>query len=233
MNSSHFQNLAEFLNNGYQGDMKKNYDTQAVCRFLFFCLMLQMVTIQQAMAAGSLAEPMSLSSLLPLLATVYRGTPEAKNSLPVLDREIKSQLTFQDSIGLKLDEEESLLLAPSEFPAVAKVSDMADEHWPQLIAAESVGSDTSGIRSVFKWADQWRLNAFPDDPLLRFLAFIHGAAFCVQDNNGQLSYIIQRNGKLLSVSRFEAYLQFSLYSQSFLESLYPEIFGPSLPAGGG
>ncbi|WP_252176580.1 hypothetical protein [Endozoicomonas sp. 4G] len=243
--------------------MKKNYQTQAVCRFLFFCIMMQMVTIQQAMAADSLADPMSLSSLFPLLATVYRGTPEAKNSLPVLDpppqsvqipgnigdspdsfdpffsvvslqyRQIKSQLTFQDSIGLKLDEEESLVLAPSEFPAVAKVSNMADENWPQLIAAESVGSDTSGIRSVFKWADQWRLNAFPDDPLLRFLAFIHGAAFCVQDNSGQLSYIIQRNGKLLSVSRFEAYLQFSLYSQSFLESLYPEIFGPSLPAGGG
>ncbi|WP_252176581.1 hypothetical protein [Endozoicomonas sp. 4G] len=213
--------------------MKKNYYALAVCRFLFFCIMMQLATIQQAMAAGSLADPMSLSSLLPLLATVYRGTPEAKNSLPDLDREIKSQLTVQDSIGLKLDEEESLVLAPSEFPAVAKVSDMADENWPQLIAAESVGSDTGGIRSVFKWADQWRLNAFPDDPLLRFLAFIHGAAFCVQDNNGQLSYIVQRNGKLLSVSRFEAYLQFSLYSQSFLESLYPEIFGPSLPAGGG
>ncbi|WP_252176586.1 hypothetical protein [Endozoicomonas sp. 4G] len=243
--------------------MKKNYYALTVCRFLFFCITMQLAIIQQAMAAGSLADPMSFSSLLPLLATVYRGTPEAKNSLPVLDpppqsvqipgnigdspdsfdpffsvvspqyREIKSQLTFQDSIGLKLDEEESLVLAPSEFPAVAKVSDMADENWPQLIAAESVDTDTSGIRSVFRWADQWRLNAFPDDPLLRFLAFIHGAAFCVQDNNGQLSYVIQRNGKLLSVSRFEAYLQFSLYSQSFLESLYPEIFGPSLPAGGG
>ncbi|WP_252176591.1 hypothetical protein [Endozoicomonas sp. 4G] len=203
----------------------------AVCRFLFFCFVVQLATIQQAMAAVSLAEPMSFSSLLPLLATVYRGTPEAKNSLPDLD--LPPQLTFQDSIGLKLDEEESLVLAPSQFPAVAKVSDMADENWPQLIAAESVDSDTSGIRSVFRWSDQWRLNAFPDDPLLRFLAFIHGAAFCVQDNNGQLSYIIQRNGKLLSVSRFEAYLQFSLYSQSFLESLYPEIFGPSLPASGG
>ncbi|WP_252180033.1 hypothetical protein [Endozoicomonas sp. 4G] len=144
------------------------------------------------------------------------------------------QPTFQDSIGLKLDEEESLVLVPSEFPAVAKVSDMADENWPQLIAAESVDTDASGIRSVFRWADQWQLNAFPDDPLLRFLAFIHGAAFCVQDNNnGQLSYIVQHNGKLLSISRYEAYLRFSLYSQSFLESLYPEIFGPSLPAGGG
>ncbi|WP_252176579.1 hypothetical protein [Endozoicomonas sp. 4G] len=222
----------------------KNYHALAVCRFLFFCLMMQLATIQQAVALESLAEPISLSSLLPLLATVYRGAPKATLPLPDLDpplisdvapqyRQIKSQLTFQDSIGLKLDEEESLVLAPSEFPAVAKVSDMADENWPQLIAAESVDSDTGGIRSVFRWADQWRLNAFPDDPLLRFLAFIHGAAFCVQDNNGQLSYIILRNGKLLSVSRFAAYLQFSLYSQSFLESLYPEIFGPSLPAGGG
>ncbi|WP_252176587.1 hypothetical protein [Endozoicomonas sp. 4G] len=149
-------------------------------------------------------------------------------------REIKSQLTVQDPIWLELDEEASLVLTPSEFPAVAKVSDMADENWPQLIAAdESVGSDTSGIRAVFQWADQWQLNAFSDDSLLRFLTFIHGAAFCVQDDNGQLSYVIQRNGKLLSVSRSEAYLQFSLYSQSFLESLYPEIFGPSLPAGGG
>ncbi|WP_252176582.1 hypothetical protein [Endozoicomonas sp. 4G] len=243
--------------------MKKKYYALAVCRFLFLYLTMQMAIIQQAVAVGSLADPMSFSSLLPFLVTVYRGTPGAKNPLPDFDpmpqpvqpsqiigdrsdafapldsvvapqyREIRSQLTFQDAIGLKLDEEESLLLAPSEFPAVAKVSDMADEHWPQLIAAESVDSDTGGIRSVFRWADQWRLNAFPDDPLLRFLAFIHGAAFCVQDNNGQLSYIIQRNGKLLSVSRFEAYLQFSLYSQSFLESLYPEIFGPSLPAGGG
>ncbi|WP_252176583.1 hypothetical protein [Endozoicomonas sp. 4G] len=255
--------LTAIVSNGYQGDMKKNHQIQAVCRFLFFYLTMQMAIIQQAVAVGSLADPMSFGSLLPFLTTVYRGTPETKNPLPDLDltpqsvqppkiirdnsdafdplasvvapqyHQIKSQLTFQDSIGLKLDEEESLVLAPSEFPAVAKVSDMADENWPQLIAAESVGSDTSGIRSVFKWADQWRLNAFPDDPLLRFLAFIHGAAFCVQDNNGQLSYIIQRNGKLLSVSRFEAYLQFSLYSQSFLESLYPEIFGPSLPAGGG
>ncbi|WP_252176589.1 hypothetical protein [Endozoicomonas sp. 4G] len=244
--------------------MKKNYYTLAVSRFLFFCLIVQLVTIQQAMAASSLAEPMSLSSLLPLLATVYRS-PEAKNSLPDLDppphqpvpfpknvgdspdsfdpfvtmvapqyREIKSQLTVQDPIWLELDEEASLVLTPSEFPAVAKVSDMADENWLQLIAAdESVGSDTSGIRAVFQWADQWQLNAFSDDSLLRFLTFIHGAAFCVQDDNGQLSYVIQRNGKLLSVSRSEAYLQFSLYSQSFLESLYPEIFGPSLPAGGG
>ncbi|WOG30035.1 hypothetical protein [Endozoicomonas sp. 8E] len=269
--------------------MNKIHYTLAICRLLLFCLMMQ-ATIQQAVALGSLNEPISLSSLLPLMATVYRNIPEAKNLLPEQnpsyltsvakhidptghchkyrffasndhDRSdnndldpVKKPLThllpapfplsiryaepgisvlFQDSIWLRLNQEESLALVPTEFPAVAKVSDMSDENWPQLITAESVYSNTAGVGSVFRWANQRLLKSFYDDPLLRFLAFIHGAAFHVQDTSGQLSYIFQHNGKLLSVSRFEAYLRFSLYNQSFLESLYPEIFGPSLPAGGG
>ncbi|WP_448216219.1 hypothetical protein [Endozoicomonas sp. 2B-B] len=364
--------------------MKKIDYWQAVCGFLFFCLVVQLATIQQAMAVDSLGH-VPQSSLLPLLATVYRNMPEAKSLLPDLNlppqpahrhgdsscpfdttvsvvapqyRQIKLQITlaeghiwqssgnnepldlephhlpgalkyidptghchehwviqgvatqdmppdidpedpenspppslrnnsdlstpfnfthlfagngldrsdsndldavqnplthllpatyplsiryaesglsvlFQDSIWLRLNQEESLVLAPSEFPAVAKVSDMSDENWPQLIAAESVHRNTDGVRSVLRWTNRLIQNALSDDPLLRFLAFIHGTAFLVQDSNGQLSYIIQRNGKLLSISRFEAHLRLSLYSQSFLESLYPEIFGPSLPAGGG
>ncbi|WOG30029.1 hypothetical protein [Endozoicomonas sp. 8E] len=256
--------------------MRKIDDSLAVCRMLFFCLMMQLATIPQTMAVGSLAEPIALSSLLPLLATVYRSIPEAKNllpelnppplpaqddespsfpfdatvsavpeknplvrllpapfSLPIRHAEPDIPVLFQDSIWLRLNQEESLVLVPSEFPAVAKVSDMDNENWPQLITAESVYRSTAGVGSVFRWANQRLLNSLYDDPLLRFLAFIHGAAFYVQDTSGQLSYIIQHNGKLLSISRFEAHLRFSLYSQSFLESLYPEIFGPSLPAGGG
>lgn len=269
--------------------MNKIHCTLAICRLLLFCLMMQ-ATIQQAMAVGSLSEPISLSSLLPLMATVYRNIPEAKNLLPEQnpsylnnvvkyidptehchrpwffasnghDRSdnndldpVKKPLTrllpapfplsiryaepgisvlFQDSIWLRLNQEESLALVPAEFPAVAKVSDMADENWPQLIAVESVYSDTGGVRSVFRWANQWLLNSLSDDPLLRFIALIHGVAFHVQDSHGQVSYIIQQNGKLLFISRLEACLRFSQYGQSFLESLYPEIFGPSLPAGGG
>ncbi|WP_257275848.1 MULTISPECIES: hypothetical protein [unclassified Endozoicomonas] len=368
--------------------MKKTYYTLAVCRFLFVCLMMQLATIPQAVAVNSFVEPVSFSSLLPLLATVYRNIPEAKNPLPDLNlppqpaqpggdsscsfdthvsvvapqySQIKLQLAlaeghvwkfsgdneplelepaylpsavryidptghchehwviqgvatqaissgtdpedlgapknsppsllsrqpdlpipynltqlfadngfdrsdkndldavenplthllpapfplsiryadssnsvlFQDAIWLRLNQEEALVLVPSEFPAVARVSDMSDENWPQLITAESVDSNTSGVKPVFRWANKWLLNSLSDDPLLRFLAYIYGAAFHVQDSNGQLSYIIQHNGKLLLISRTEAYLRFSLYNQSFLESLYPEIFGPSMPAGGG
>ncbi|WP_422137411.1 hypothetical protein [Endozoicomonas sp. ALC020] len=365
--------------------MKKTYYSLGAYGLLFFCLAIQVATIPQAVAENSLSEPMSLSSLFPLLATVYRNMPEAKSPLPDLNpppqpshhpgniscsfdttvsvvapqyHQIKLQIAlaeghiwqssgnnepldleprhlpsavryidptghchehwviqgvtiqdippdidpedpenslppslrnnsdlptpfnfthlfagngldrsdsndldavqnplthllpapyplsiryaesglsvlFQDSIWLRLNQEESLVLAPSEFPAVAKVSDMSDENWPQLIAAESVHRNTDGVRSVLRWTNRLIQNALSDDPLLRFLAFIHGTAFLVQDSNGQLSYIIQRNGKLLSISRFEAHLRLSLYSQSFLESLYPEIFGPSLPAGGG
>ncbi|WOG25757.1 hypothetical protein [Endozoicomonas sp. 8E] len=284
--------------------MKKTYYALAVCRFLSSCFMMQLATIQLAEAVNNLSGQMSLSSLLPLIATVYRNIPETKHHLPDLNTppqpaqhvggrscpfdtrisvvspqysQIKLQATlaagngfdssdnrdldavenpltcllrsplplsiryaesgipvlFEDAIWLRLNQEESLILAPSELPAVVRVGDIAGENWPQLIAAESVQSYTGSIRSVFRWANKLILDSLSDDPLLRFLAFTHGTAFYIQDSNGQPSYIIQHNGKLLFISRVEACLRFSQFSQNFLESLYPEIFGPSLPAGGG
>ncbi|WP_422133359.1 hypothetical protein [Endozoicomonas sp. ALD040] len=284
--------------------MKKTYYALAVCKFLSSCFMVQLATIQLAVAVNSISGQMSLSSLLPLMATVYRTIPETKHHLPDLNTppqpaqhvgssscpfdkklsvvspqyaQIKLPVTlaagsgfdssdnndldavenpltcllrsplplsiryvesgipvlFQDEIWLRLDQEESLILAPSEFAAAARVSDIAGENWPQFIAAESVQSDTGSVRSVFRWANKLTLDSLFDDPLLRFLAFTHGTAFYIQDSNGQPSYIIQDNGKLIFISRIEACLRFSQFSQNFLESLYPEIFGPSLPAGGG
>ncbi len=194
--------------------------------------MMQLAAIQPALAVNSFTGQMSLSSLLPLIATVYRNIPEAKNRLPDLNVTMAKIITPDID---PVDSENSLpaSLVPSEFPAMVRVSDIAEENWPQLIEAESLQNDTDSVRPVFGWANKRILNSFSDDPLLRFLTFIYGAAFYVQDDNGQLSYIIQHNGKLLFISRIEAYLWFSRYSQSFLESLYPEVFGPSLPAGGG
>ncbi|WP_257287510.1 archaeal proteasome endopeptidase complex subunit alpha [Endozoicomonas sp. SESOKO2] len=292
--------------------MKKTYYTLVVCRFLFSCFIVQLARVQPAEAVNSFTEQMSLSSLLPLIATVYRNIPEAKNRLPDLNVTLATGQVWQssgDSEPLEpessyppsaveyvdttghchehwaiqgiitkiitpdidsVDRENSLPaslthkpdlpvphnlthlfagngfdtsdnndpdapepLVPSEFPAVVRVSDIAEENWPQLTEADSLQNDTDSVRSVFRWANKLILNSLSDDPLLRFLTFIHGAAFYVQDTNGQPSYIIQHNGKLLFISRIEAYLWFSQYCQSFLESLYPEIFGPSLPAGGG
>ena len=148
-----------------------------------------------------------------------------ESSMPVL---------FQDSIWLRLTREESLILAPSEFPAVTKVSVIADENWLQLIAAEYVDGEPGSIRSVFRFTSKLTMqNSVSYDPLLRFLALIFGAAFHVQDDNNHSSYIIRHNGRLIIISRTMIRLWLSQYGQSLLESLYPEIFGPFLPAGGG
>ncbi|KEQ15435.1 hypothetical protein GZ77_01955 [Endozoicomonas montiporae] len=141
-------------------------------------------------------------------------------------------VSFQDSIWLRMNPEESIILLASEFPAVVKVSHLTDETRPQFIAAESIDNATGNIHPVFRLYNKIQAQV-SEDPLLRFLALIYGAAFHVLDNNGQSSYIIHRNGKLVFISQAVLRLWLSRYRQSRLESLYPEIFGPQLPAGGG
>ena len=165
-----------------------------------------------------------LASLFPAPYPLIIKPPES--DLPILP---------QDSIWLSFDTEKSLVLVPSEFPALIEISRKADSDWLQFIEAEFLfnndpDDDIEGYRLI---NDPIRQQSEVDDPLLRLLVLFYGAVFHAQDSDGQSFYIIRHNGRLFRISKPMIQRWFSQYSQSQLEWLYPEVFDHFLPAGGG
>ncbi|MGI9273808.1 MAG: hypothetical protein ACR2PT_02980 [Endozoicomonas sp.] len=166
-----------------------------------------------------------LASLIPDLYPIRIQLPDTgKPALP------------QAAIWLHHEPEQALLLIPSEFPALIPIPATARDNSDLLICAVflSINSGKVKLYSHSFTEESTYHQQQNDDPLLRLLALIYGAVFCVKDNNDETFYIIRMdNGQLLRISASSVRRWFSIFSQAFLESLYPEIFGPILPAGGG
>ena len=71
------------------------------------------------------------------------------------------------------------------------------------------------------------------DPVKQRLERLGWSAQSVDQNGNIIYQWYDENGHLHTISEWEYKRRLSMYFQSWLELLYPEFFGPSLPAGGG
>ena len=134
----------------------------------------------------------------------------------------------EEVIWLKGDSENALIISPSLFPLLARVSTSVENHWPELVAGAILKepSEQTYIRRFTFTNDE-----STDDVLLNLLARLYGYVLSIRDRSGEIFYIVRGDsGSLHRISRVMVQLWFSQYYQSLLDFI---IFGWTIPAGGG
>ena len=168
------------------------------------------------------------------------GNPLARHvpdPLLIQPPDTKMPAPLQLAIWLHDDPEQALLLIPSEFPVLTPIPTAARDNSDQLISGAFLSFNTGKpvLQSQsFSKEGACERQCQNDNLLLMLLSLVYGAALSVKDHNGETFYIVQLdNGHLFRISASAAQSWFRMFNQALLESLYPEIFGPFLPAGGG